>query len=316
MTRARALNSGLGSILGAVCIWGAIPFVISAAARELMPGELMVLRMLTAGVLLALAIKPRRLLAALRCNPGAFLTLSLLGFALPNLLYIYALRTAIPIPILTFIANSYPVWAIALAAIFLRERPTVYHLGGMACTLVGLYLMAGVIPGAQLKIPPGIVLVLLASLGWASGTVASKKLTTTVDATSIAAGRHLLSGILMCPVMLIEGTHLAQASLGAWLAMALLVAMSVISYKLYYGGLAHTSVTSASVLETLGSVITWGIAAVFYNQGLGGTQTVGACLILAGTLLVSIHGLRHAQDALPLIPLPIDAKPKSLSDSR
>ena len=263
-----------------------------------MPGELMVLRMLIAGALLALATKPRRLFEALRRSPGAFLILSFLGFALPNLLYIYSLRTAIPIPILTFIANSYPVWAIALAAIFLRERPSAYHMAGIACTLVGLYLMAGVIPGAQLKIPPGIVLVLLASLGWASGSVASKRLTATVDATSIAAGRHLLSGILLCPLMLVEGVHLTQASLGTWLAVGLLVAMSVLSYKLYYAGLAHTSVSSASVLETLGSVITWGIAAAFYNQGLGRTQTVGACLILAGTVLVSIHGLRHARNAV------------------
>ena len=212
MTRPRALSPGLGSILAAVGIWGVIPFVITAASRELLPGELMVVRMLGAGVLLAAIMKPRRLFDALRRNPGPFLNLSFIGFALPNLLYIYALRSTGSIPVLTFIANSYPVWAVAMAVIFLRERPSIYHLAGLACTLIGLFLMAGVTSAGQLKIPPDILLVILASLGWASGSVMSKKLTATVDATSIAAGRHLLSGILLCPVMLVEGMHLARGA--------------------------------------------------------------------------------------------------------
>ena len=300
--RTRPMAPGLAGILAAVCIWGTVPFVIIVASQELLPGELVVTRMLIAGVLAAAAMNPRRLLDVLRRNLGFFVTLSLLGIALPNLLYVYALRTTTPIPVLSFVSNSYPVWAIAMAVIFLRERPSAYHLAGVAVALVGLYLMAGLAPSNQRRIPPGILLALLASLGWASGSVVSKKLTAAVDTTSLVAGRHLLSGLLLCPVMLVEGTHLAQASIRTWCVMGILVIMSLLSYQFYYRGLARTSVSSASVIETFGSVVTWGIAAVLYRQGLNATQLAGACLILAGTLLVTIRGMRRGKETVGSVP--------------
>jgi drug/metabolite transporter (DMT)-like permease len=289
--------SGLGNILAAVCLWGAIPFVTNAALQGLLPGELVVLRMLAAGVLLAVMAGPRRFYAALRRHPWSFLALSLLGFALPNLMYVYALRTPVAIAVLTFVASSYPVWAIAMAVVFLRERPSAFHFAGLACAVLGLYLMSGVAPGSGAGVPPGIVLVLAASLGWATASVLGKKLTATVDGLAIAAGRHLLSGILLLPIMLVEGVRMPQANLGAWQAMLVLVAMSVLSYWLYYRGLAHTSVSSASLIEVFMPVVSWGIGAAVYGQGLNRGQVMAACLILAGTLLATVRDIRRGAAA-------------------
>ena len=86
--------------------------------------------------------------------------------------------------------------------------------------------------------------------------------------------------------------------------MGLLIAMSVFSYRLYYRGLAQTSVSSASVIETLGSVITWAVAAAFFHQGLGRIQTAGVCLILS-TLLVSVQGLRRVAQRVAVPPVDI-----------
>src|SRR5512137_3049532 len=116
MSKIRALPAGFlvsgpAPILAAVCLWGLIPFVTSALARDILPGELVVVRVSLAGVILVALSGPRRFWQALRARPVAFLALAAVGFALPNLLYVYALRTTTSIALLSFVANSYPVWA-------------------------------------------------------------------------------------------------------------------------------------------------------------------------------------------------------------
>jgi drug/metabolite transporter (DMT)-like permease len=293
------LAPGLAQILMAVCLWGGIPFVTSSLARQVFPGELVVMRMLLAGGVLVALGGPRRFWRALWANPIAFLALSAVGFALPNLLYVYALRTPSSIAMLSFVANSYPVWAIALAVIFLRERLSAYLLIAVGCTIAGIALMSGLGPGSAGGLPPGVLLMLVASLGWGSATVVSKKLSATVDSAVIAAGRHVLSGILLCPVILVEGTRFARASAGTWLLMGLLVAMSVVSYWLYYRGLAHTSVARASLVEAFAPVVTWAMGVLAFGQGLTGPQAVAAVLILTGLLLAAASDVRPRRAPAP-----------------
>lgn len=274
------------SILVAVLIWATIPFVIDAALASLSPSAVVSARMLLAGAVMTVVVGPRRLGRAIRHNLRFFLILSLFGFALPSLMYATALQT-VPIPVLTFVANSYPALAIGLAAIFLHERPTRLQLLGMCSALVGLFLMSGIGPGQSLT--PGIVLVLLTSVGWASAGVVSKKLTAQVDATTIVAGRHLLSGLFILPLLLVQGLPVGAAGPTTWLILAVLVAMSLLSFEFYVLGLARTSVTTASLLEALTPVITLLISVVFFGQGLTGVQTAAAGLVLLGTVLASLE---------------------------
>jgi drug/metabolite transporter (DMT)-like permease len=270
----------------AVLIWGAIPFVIDAALLSLSPSAVVSARMLLAGAVMSVIAGPRRLGWAIRQNLRFFLALSLFGFALPSLMYATALQT-VPIPVLTFVANSYPALAIGLAALFLHERPTRLQLLGMGSALVGLFLMSGIGPGQSLT--PGIVLVLLTSLGWASAGVVSKKLTARLDATTIVAGRHLLSGLFILPLLLVQGPLLRTAGPATWLILAVLVAMSLLSFEFYVLGLAHTSVAAASLLEALTPVITLLISVVFLGEGLSGVQLLAAGLVLVGTVLASLE---------------------------
>jgi drug/metabolite transporter (DMT)-like permease len=242
--------------------------------------------MLLAGAVMSVIAGPRRLGWAIRQNLRFFLALSLFGFALPSLMYATALQT-VPIPVLTFVANSYPALAIGLAALFLHERPTRLQLLGMGSALVGLFLMSGIGPGQSLT--PGIVLVLLTSLGWASAGVVSKKLTARLDATTIVAGRHLLSGLFILPLLLVQGPLLRTAGPATWLILAVLVAMSLLSFEFYVLGLAHTSVAAASLLEALTPVITLLISVVFLGEGLSGVQLLAAGLVLVGTVLASLE---------------------------
>ena len=214
-------------------------------------------------------------------------------------------KTPVPIPAITFVTSSYPVTAILLAVLFLHERPTVCHLAGMVVAAIGILLMAGLTGAEARHIPSGMGLALLVSIGWASATVFSKPLTARVDVNTIVAGRHLLAGFLLSPLLLIQGMRLPAASLPAWLVMAATAILSVASYWLYYRGLAVTSVASASVIETFGPVITLVIGAVFFGQMLRPAQLAAAGLILAGVALISVNDLRQGRAAVPQVAEPV-----------
>ena len=284
-------HSGLPAIFTAVLLWGTMPFLIDAALQGLPPAELTAIRLLIAGLLMALLAGPRRVAGAIRGHPAKFLVLALLGFTLPNLFFAAAMQT-VPIPVVSFIANSYPALAMALAVVFLGERPTRLHLAGIACALAGLYLMAGVQPGQA--IAPGIVLVFLASLGWAISSIASKKLTVAVSSSVIVAGRHLLAGLLALPMMAAGGVQVSQATAATWAALLGLVILSLTSMQLYYVGLCRTTVSTASLLEAFTPVVTLTISALFFGQGLSGRQLVAAGLVLIGSVLVTMQIQRRA----------------------
>ncbi len=297
MTPTNPTRSGLIQILCSVMIWGTMPFVVQYTSREMSAGEMTAVRLLIAGILMVSWVGPGRFYRAVRSNLGLFLILGIFGLTLPQLFYIYALRS-LPIPVLTFITNSYPALAIFLAVILLKEKPTSRHLIGIASALVGLYLLAG--PAVRLggQAAVGVALAGLASLGWATSAIAGKKITARLNSTEIVAGRHVLAGIFAIPLMLLEGGPVRGASLGAWMGTILLAVMSVASFYSYYKGLARVSVSTASVIESFTPVVTLILSAIFFGEILDGARMIGAGCVLLGTVLVST-GPRPEPDPAP-----------------
>lgn len=287
-------RSGLPPIFVAVLLWGVMPFAIEVALQGLPSAELTAMRLLLAGVIMALLAGPQQLWRALRSQPLSFVALGLLGFTLPSLFYAAAMQT-VPIPVLTFIATSYPALALALAIPLLGERPTPLHAVGILSALAGLYLIAGVQPGQAMA--PGVVLVFLASLGWAVSSIVGKRLTVTASSSVIVAGRHLVAGLLAVPIMLSGGVQVSQATPVTWAALLAIVALSLASMQLYYIGLRRTTVSTASLLEAFTPVATLVISALFFGESLRGVQLLGAGLVLLGSILVTAQIQRPSSQA-------------------
>lgn len=287
----RASQAGLLFVMGSVLLWGAMPFVIALIVASMPPAELTTVRMLAAGLLLVAPIGFRAFGRSLRQHLRLFLLLGFLGSAVPQVLYAYALQW-VPIPTLTFITNSYPAFSILLAILILGERPQPRHIIGMVSALVGLYLLTGptIATGGGLTL--GIAMAFVIALAWGSSSIVSKKLITDLPSNHVAAGRQLLAGVLAAPLMLAGGVQLTGVPAVAWLALGLLVVMTVFSFLLYYRGLARTTVTNASLVEAFTPVVTLVLSALFFGESLASVQLLGAGLILVGTILVSVEGLR------------------------
>jgi drug/metabolite transporter (DMT)-like permease len=287
----RASQAGLLFIMGSVLLWGAMPFLIEFLVISIPPVELTTLRMVAAGLLLVVPIGFRAFGRSLRQHLRLFLLLGFLGSAVPQVLYAYALQW-VPIPTLTFITNSYPAFSILLAILILGERPQARHIIGMISALVGLYLLTGPTITTGGRVTLGMAMAFVIALAWGSSSIVSKKLITDLPSNHVAAGRQLLAGVLAAPLMLAGGVQLTGVPAVAWVALGLLVIMTVFSFLFYYRGLARTTVTNASLVEAFTPVVTLILSALFFGESLAPVQLLGAGLILVGTILVTVEGLR------------------------
>lgn len=172
----------------------------------------------------------------------------------------------------TFITNSYPAFAILLAVLILGERPQPRHIVGMVSALVGLYLLTGPTIIADGGPSLGIAMAFVIALAWGSSSIVSKKLITELPSNHVAAGRQLLAGVLAAPLMLAGGVQVTGVPIVTWLALALLVVMTVFSFLFYYRGLAQTTVTNASLVEAFTPVVTLILSALFFGESLAPVQ--------------------------------------------
>ncbi len=131
----------------------------------------------------------------IRCSIGLLLTLAVgvvrpvvWQTAMPRMLLMHAVRngthfasqylwalslTLLPLATVFALEFTMPLWSTLLAAVFLSERLTSGRLGAVACGLLGVLIILR--PGLS-AFNPYALLVLIAAFGYATSSIATKKL--------------------------------------------------------------------------------------------------------------------------------------------
>ncbi|WP_309682614.1 DMT family transporter [Polaromonas sp.] len=120
-------------------------------------------------ILLPLAHRLLRPGSALWPHWRRFTLLGLLGVGCYNALQYLALKTSTPLNV-TLVAASVPVWMLAVGALFFGQRVSRMQVAGALMSIAGVLLVLS--RGdwallAQVRLVPGDVYVLLATLAWA-----------------------------------------------------------------------------------------------------------------------------------------------------
>jgi drug/metabolite transporter (DMT)-like permease len=237
--------------------------------------------------LLALALRqslhvPReiwpRLLVAAFFNVAAWMTL--MGLAL---LWLPASETAL-------IAYTMPVWASLLAWPVLGERPIWLRSLSLVMAFAGLAaIMGGNGFSASSAKLPGILMALGGSIGFALGTVLSKRLPLSMSPIPGAAWQIGLGSVPVAIVGLaIETTHLDQVSgLGWWLLIYSVVIQFCVAYVSWFAALARLPASVAAIGTMAVPVIGVVASAITLGEPLGPVQIVALLLTLAGVVLAT-----------------------------
>ena len=220
---------------------------------------------------------PRLMLAALLNVTGWMV---LMGLAL---LWLPASETAL-------IAYTMPVWASLLAWPVLGERPTWLRSIALVMAFAGLAAIMGGngISASSAKLP-GILMALGGSIGFALGTVLSKKLPLSMPPIPGAAWQIGLGCFPVAIVGLaIETTHLDKVSqVGWWLLIYSTLIQFCVAYVSWFAALARLPASVAAIGTMAVPVIGVVASAAALGEPLGPTQIVALLLTLAGVVLAT-----------------------------
>ena len=256
------------------------------ATRELAVFQVMEMRSLIGLLLLAPLIRAAGGLKAMR-------TQRLREHAMRNGVH-YAAQYAwlaalslIPLAQLIAIEFTMPIWALLLAALFLRERITARRLLAVALGLLGVGVI--VRPGSGINF--GQMVALAAAFGFAISVILVKSLTRSDSAVGITFWMLVIQSLLgLLPALWLW--HWPAPTTWVWV----LVVAVCGSYSHYCmaRALQHAEATVVIPMDYLRVPLTALAGWLIYAERMDLLTVLGAALILGGNLLNTLPGPRKA----------------------
>ncbi|MFE6050396.1 EamA family transporter [Kitasatospora sp. NPDC056446] len=272
-------------------VWGSTYLAIRIAV-ETMPSFLSAAaRFLTAGLLLAGYLLVRRGPAGLRVSPRRLASAALVGVLLltgGNGLVVLG-ETSVPSGLAALLVAAVPLWMVVLTA-FGGERPKRAELAGVLLGLVGLGVLSAPAIGGSVR-PLGVVLIICATLLWAVGSFASKKVPMPTDVLAASAYQMLAGGLCNLLIGLVRGEQrgldLAAVSGRSWLALVYLVLFgSLLAFTAYAWLLRAAPLTLVATYAYVNPVVAVLLGWLVLAEPLTGPTLAGGAIVVAGVCLV------------------------------
>ena len=201
-----------------------------------------------------------------------------------GLVHLAASRAAI-------IAFTMPLWASLLAVPLLGERPTVYTVGGLVAGLAGMAVL--ILPQYELVLadPVGPVVMLVAAISWAIGTVALKYYRFTMPVAVLTGWQLILGGIPVALGALVfdRGFDPGLVSWEAWLATAYAVIVATLfCHWAWFKLVSRFPAVAISVGSLAIPVVGVLTSAVGLGEAVGWDVLAALALVLTALFLVLI----------------------------
>lgn len=289
-----------GMLFSLAAVWGASFLFIRMGALPFGPVPLMAMRVTIAAVcllafMLAMQRKgrvaggPAKGFVAMRGHWPALIVVGLLNQAAPFCLFAYAELT-LSAGVTSVVNATTPLWAALVAFLWLGERLGRLRGIGMLLGLIGVIVLVWPdlthTAGRQSNALAPLA-VLLATLCYGIAANYTKRHLTGVDSLAIATGSMLVAAFALLPLAWLWWPA-DPIPTQAWIAVLLLgIVCTAFAYGLYYALIASAGPARAVSVTFLIPVfgLLWG--ALFLKETLTFSTVVGACIVLAGTLLAS-----------------------------
>ena len=188
------------------------------------------------------------------------------------------------------IAYTMPVWASMMAWPILGERPTPMRLVALLLALGGIVaLMGGNGIAASLSKWPGIALALTGSIGFALGTVVTKRLPVHLPAVTSAAWQVLIGCVPVAAAgLLLEHTRVDALSSLGWALMAYAtIVQFCICYVSWFAALSRLPASVAAIGTLLVPVIGVIASTLLLGETLGPGQITALAMTVGGVALAT-----------------------------
>ena len=186
-----------------------------------------------------------------------------------------------------------PLWIVLLRSLT-GDRPRRATVAGVAVGVAGLALLllsggAGGSGGSVGNEWWGPWLILLAGVGWATGTFATTRLPVPTNPFALAAVQMLVGGAVLLSISLGTGDRLDVAAVSpvAWWAWAYLsVVVTLGAFSAYAYALAALPVSTVATYAYVNPVIAVLLGVLVVGERFSALQLVGGAVVLAAVVLV------------------------------
>ena len=265
-------------------------------------------------LLLAVLVAPRlwlsrRVIARLPSRQwGAVVGVAWGGSALATLAFTFAFQGGNP-DVVVLLQKTQPLWAVAIAALLLGERPRGRLLPVALVALAGTYLLSFgfLAPGAAFSGAEGraALLALVAAALWGSATVLGRAALADLDPDVLTGLRFTCAVPLLALIAATQHATAPPVAAGGldWLRIGLLALLSgLLGMMLYYRGLRRTPASIATFAELAFPACALVVNYVVLGTTVNAVQLAGFALLwltIASLHWVPVTVARHERLAEP-----------------
>jgi len=184
-----------------------------------------------------------------------------------------------------FIHKTLFIFVAIFALIFLKEKLHKGFIIGALCLLAGNILLLKLIHPVFEK---GDLLILLATILWATENTISKYALKTLSPRIVAFGRMFFGSLLIMVFLAVTGQiHIIGTLTVSQIGWILITSAFLFGYvTTWYTGIKYARVSQATCVLALGAPITSLLSLIFLHQALSFKEIAGMALIVLGIVLV------------------------------
>jgi drug/metabolite transporter (DMT)-like permease len=287
-------------------VWGSTYFFIQMAIHGIPPLLMGAMRFFTAGSLILVwcAIKGEKLF-----NRSSIVITAITGILLlcgGNGAVIWV-EQKLPSAMVAILVSAAPIWFVLLDkqnwAVNFKNKSTIL---GLIVGFAGVILLFGeqlgaiFAGGSVVSKLPGMLLLILGSISWSSGSLYAKHHPTEGSGAVNVAWQMIIAGLLFLPGSWLnhEFDHLnfSQVPLKAWGALSYLIVFgSIAAYSAYVWLLKVRPATQVSTYAYVNPVIAVILGMFFAGEHVSLLQITGLFIILASVLLINLSKYRKTK---------------------
>jgi drug/metabolite transporter (DMT)-like permease len=282
-------------------LWGASYLFIKVDLEDGMDPVFIVFARLALGaaVLVPIALRSDAL-AVLRGRWGAITFMAIVQVVLPFLLITYGERH-IASSLTGILVASAPIFTVLLAAHFdADDRPRGIAAAGVLMGIVGVALLLGVDLSGDAAALAGGLMVVLASIGYAVGSVFLKHRLRGVPAVGIAAGTLVVGSALLAPFAMLTLPSATPSFEAAGSLLVLGAGGTGIAFAIFYTLIAGVGPGRAALVAYIapGFAVIYGVWLL--SEPLTAGSVLGLALILCGSWIAAEGRLPLRSRAVPV----------------
>jgi drug/metabolite transporter (DMT)-like permease len=289
-------------------VWGSTYFFIQKAVHSFPPFLLGALRFFASGFIMLLWCVYKR--------EKVFAGSSIIHAVIGGILLLFIGNGAViwveqymPSAVVAIMVSSSPLWFVLL------DKPQWSQNLSSKSTILGLLIgfagvmllfyksVASLLAGQASVEAGGMLLVTLAAISWAGGSLYSKYFNSAASAVVSSTWQMFSAGLAFTLVSLLAGEQQgflwSSVSVEAWLSVAYLVVFgSIIGFSAYVWLLTVRPATQVSTYAYVNPVVAVLLGVLFANETITFIQIAGLAVILASVMMINLAKYHKERSAL------------------